>query len=283
MRRTRWEWYVFIVCCIFALLARFVPPRSQPVSAVEDGVFVPIIMYHSLLKDPSRASNHTVSPAVFEGDLEYLLEQGYETVFIQDLIDYTLGGMLPEKPVVITFDDGHLNTMTYALPILEKHHAKAVLSVVGDYVEDAVVQNDPNPQYAYLTWADLKALRLSGSFEIQNHSFHLHQNKKVRGATRKRGEVLASYQERLISDVLKMQELVQKHVGIAPTAFTYPYGYLDPEGEQVLRGLGFQCTLTCEERPNYITRESGSLFLLGRYNRPSGISTAQFMKKALKH
>lgn len=282
-RSLRWEWYVFVVCCVFGLLARFLPAAEQDVSGEGEAVFVPIVMYHSLLKDPARANDYTVSPTTLEADLKYLAAEGYETVVIQDLIDYVyLGEPLPDKPVILTFDDGHLNTMTYGLPLLQKYHAKAVVSVVGAYVEEAVRQNDPNPQYAYLTWEDLKALRDSGCFEIQNHSYNLHNNKNVMGVKRKSGEVLATYQERLSSDVLKMQKALYEHSGINATAFTYPYGLFEKEGEQVLRELGFLATMTCEEKPNYITRSPESLFMLKRYNRPAGLSTARFMKKALK-
>ncbi len=280
----RWEWYILAVCCAFALLAQFVPPALKSVSGNGNGVFVPIIMYHSLLKNPASANSYTVSPSTFEADLQYLLDNGYQTVFIQDLIDYVYQGQpLPPKPVVITFDDGHLNTLTYGLPILQKHGAKAVLSAVGGYVEEAVAQNDPNPQYAYCTWDDLKTLRDSGCFEIQNHSYRLHSSKGARGAARKEGEVVASYHQRLISDVLKMQQALAKEAEAQPTAFTYPFGFTDPEGERVLRELGFLATLTCAERPNYLTDNPECLYLLGRYNRPSGISTASFMQKALRH
>ncbi len=282
--RLRWEWWVLAACCAVSLCVQLFRPMARPASEpAEEGVFLPIVMYHSLLKDPARANSYTVSPAVFERDLTYLLDKGYRTVVVQDLIDHVqTGAPLPEKPVMITFDDGHLNNLTYALPILQAHGARAVVSVVGAYVEEAVRENDPNPMYAYLTWDDLRELYRSGCFEIQNHSFGLHQNKGARGATRREGEVLARYQQRLIDDVLKMQQAVLENVGWQPTAFTYPFGYIDKDGEQVLRELGFQATLTCAEHGNRITRDPSSLYLLGRYNRPSGMSTDRFMKKLLK-
>lgn len=281
--RLRWEWYVFLVCGVFALLSAYTRPRGAPASSRGNDTFLPVIMYHSLLKDPSRANDYTVSPATLESDLQYLLAEGYETVVIQDLISYVYQGVpLPEKPVMITFDDGHLNNLTYALPILQRYNARAVISVVGAYVEEAVRQNDPNPQYAYVTWEDVRAMAESGCFEVQNHSYNLHHAKGVRGAVRKQGEVLAAYQERLSGDILKMQKALYDLSGVNATAFTYPYGLIDQAGEQVLRDLGFMATLTCVERPNYISQSPDSLYLLGRYNRPAGISTYRFMQKALK-
>ncbi|MEG1968483.1 MAG: polysaccharide deacetylase family protein, partial [Clostridia bacterium] len=59
------------------------------------------------------------------------------------------------------------------------------------------------------------------------------------------------------------------------------YGFVDQEGERILRELGFCATLSCFERINSITRNPDCLFSLGRYNRPAGISTQRFMKKVL--
>lgn len=281
--RLSWEWVVLAVCCVFALGVQVIAPGNIGATGQGEAAFVPIVMYHSLLKDPARANSYTVSPQTFENDLRYLIDAGYETVVIQDLIDYVRHGTpLPDKPVVITFDDGHLNTLTYGLPILQKYNAKAVVSVVGAYVERAVAEADPNPLYAYVTWDDLRQMAASGCFEIQNHSYDLHKHKGSHGAVRKEGEVLNTYQQRLTSDVLKMQQALFDMANITATAFTYPYGLIDKEGELVLRELGFAATLTCVERPNYITRSPDSLYLLGRYNRPAGMTTYQFMKKALE-
>ena len=95
----RWELYILAICCIFALLACLFPPKSTSTLSQEESVFVPIIMYHSLLADSSKAGQYS--------DLRYLLGQGYETIVMQDLIDYVYHGKdLPENPVIITFDDG---------------------------------------------------------------------------------------------------------------------------------------------------------------------------------
>ena len=72
----------------------------------QEGVEVPIIMYHGILKDPKRAGPYVITPDTFEGDLRYLQEHGYTTVVMQDLIDYVDEGRpLPKKPILLTFDD----------------------------------------------------------------------------------------------------------------------------------------------------------------------------------
>ena len=97
-----------------------------------ESVQVPVLMYHSILKDPARAGTYVVSPAQFEADMVCLLDRGYETVSVAELIAYVDGtGRLPEKPVVVTLDDGYYNNLTYVLPILERLDLCAVISIVG--------------------------------------------------------------------------------------------------------------------------------------------------------
>ncbi len=280
--RLRWEWRVLAACCVSALMLLLLSPRARVVSGVGEGVNVPIVMYHSLLKDTSRHNAYTVSPAVLESDVRFLLSHGYTPVWISDLIDYVYSGIpLPEKPVVITFDDGHLNNMTYALPILRRLGAKAVLSAVGAYADEAERQGDPNPAYAYLTWDDLQSLQASGVFEILSHSYDLHGTDGRKGVARKAGEVLAVYQDVVSSDTARMQRALQERVGARTMAFTYPFGFVDEDSEQLLRQMGYLATLSCEETHNCITRDPECLFLLGRFNRPAFTSTAAFMERLL--
>ena len=68
-------------------------------------------MYHSILKDPQRTGDYVISPEQLEKDLIYLQNHGYTTVLLADLIAYVHEGTpLPDKPIVLTFDDCLLYT-----------------------------------------------------------------------------------------------------------------------------------------------------------------------------
>ena len=270
---------LLLVCCISVPVISVATTSTVP---EEEHVKVPIVMYHSVLKDSSKDGTYVVSPSEFENDLVYLLENGYTTIFLQDLVDYVYrGNTPPEKPVVITFDDGYLNNLTYVLPILQKYQAKAEINIVGSYSQRFSETPDPKPNYAHLTWEDIKALRDSGCFEIGNHTYDMHRQTKRRGCAKNKGEDTESYQAALRADLTKTQELLRENCGITPTVFAYPYGYISEESIQVLKEMGFTVALTCYEKPNYITRNPEKLYALNRYNRPSGVSTEQFMKKLL--
>ncbi len=250
----------------------------------QTGVPLPILMYHSVLKDPQRSGSYIITPAQFEKDMLYLNEHGYTAVLPSDLLRYAKGdGELPEKPVMITFDDGYYNNLVYVLPILKRLQLKAVVSIVGSYADEATARMDANPTYAHLTWEDVSTIAASGYVEIASHSFALHSTKNGRnGVKRKPGESETAYEAILTEDIEQQRCALYEHCGIATTVFTYPFGQWDKDSEALLRKMGFSMTLTCRERMNYIERNPASLFRLGRYNRPSGVSTETFMQKALK-
>ena len=276
-------WLIFLVL-LLAVGEYFHMPEDETVIAEPyNGIPLPVIMYHSLVQDSRHAGPSAVSPAVFEQDLLYLKELGYETVLPQELIAYVEGrGELPEKPVMITFDDGFYNNLVYALPILEKLDMQAVVSILG-FTADYFSENDDKSLiHAYLSWEDIIALQESGRIELGNHSNNLHLIENGRkGVMKKEDESKDTHRQLLLEDIGGLQDKFIEHCSIAPSVFAYPYGMRDGYSEAVLQELGFSVLLTSYERMNYLTRDIDALRRIGRYNRPSGISTYSFMQNAL--
>ncbi len=258
--------------------------RALTVSAYAETRTVLILMYHSILRDPARTGKYVLSPDVLESDLCYLMENGYETVLMRDLIAFVRGtGDLPEKPVVLTFDDGYYNNLTYVLPLLEAYDCRAVISVVGAYTERYSENPDPNPNYAYLSWDELAALRLSDRIELQNHSYDMHGQPGRNGSARKSGESEAEYRLAFESDAQKLQDALSARAGAAPTTYVYPFGVIDPASRALLEELGFSASLTCRETLNLLTvGDSSCLWELGRFNRTGSKSTEAFFASVPK-
>lgn len=271
-----------IACALLCLVTFLLDQRVQWLAeqtAAEESVALPIVMYHSLLRDPAQAGTYVLSPEVFARDLDWLQEHGYETVTVNDLIAYTEGeGDLPARPVMITFDDGHFNNYLYALPLLAERGMRAVVSVIGIETERYTESGQENAYWSYLSAERLRELSESGVFEIQNHSYDLHELEPRRGCLRRTGENSADYRELLTADTERAQHLLIEAGVPTPTCYTYPYGAYSAESEEILRELGFFCTLSCNEGMNTITREPDSLYLLRRYNRPTGISSGRFFE-----
>ena len=247
----------------------------------EDYIEVPIIMYHSILKDPSRSNKYTVTPTVLEEDLKYIKDNGYTTVTISDLISYVYDDMpLPEKPIVLTFDDGHYNNYGYLFPLLEKYDMKAVISIVGSYTDKFTETDEANLNYSYLRWKDIKELMDTGRIEFQNHTYSLHSNTGKRIGTKKiKGETDEHYKSILKDNILKLQQEFEENTHYTPQCFTYPFGGISNASLDIIKELGFKASLSCEQGINKLTKNPNSLYLLKRYNRPSYISTYNFFQK----
>ncbi len=259
--------------------------RSTPTVAIAEEESakmpaVPILMYHSVCDNAKVHSDYRVSPRVFESDMKYLHENGYKTVFVADLVGYVYEGIsLPEKPVIITLDDGYLNNLTEVLPILEKYDMCATVSVVRSFTERAQKEQDPNPLYAHLTWENIKTLDESGRIEIGNHTGAMHEIGERRGCMKISGESNERYDEILTNDLTSLQNALTENAGLTPIVFTYPFGFVSEESLPVIKKLGFLASLTCYERINYINGTPEQLYRLGRFNRRPDMTTEDFMKK----
>jgi peptidoglycan/xylan/chitin deacetylase (PgdA/CDA1 family) len=97
---------------------------------------IPILMYH--LVSPNRIAGfekYTVAPENFAAQMKWLTRTGYTSIALDTLLDARSGGgALPPKPVVITFDDGYLDCIDHALPVLREWGAKAIIYLVAGRV-----------------------------------------------------------------------------------------------------------------------------------------------------
>ena len=273
---------VLFASSLFYIFYTDATPASAVVTEIEEEKMpaVPILMYHSVCDNEKVQSDYRVSPKVFENDMKYLHDKGYMSVFVGDLVGYVYEGMpLPEKPVIITLDDGYLNNLTEVLPILEKYDMCATVSVVRAFTERAVKENDPNPLYAHLTWDDIRSLEDSGRIEIGNHTGAMHEIGERRGCMKITGESEERYDEVLTNDLTSLQNALTEKSGLTPIVFTYPFGFVSEESLPVIKKLGFLAALTCYERINYINGSVDQLYRLGRFNRRPNMSTEEFMNK----
>lgn len=239
-------------------------------------------MYHQILKDKKTWGKYVISPEDFEKDLIYFIENGYTTINMQDLIDFVYNNKkLPDKPIMITFDDGYLTSKVYVLPILKKYNAKAVVSIVGEFTDRFSNKKDEGLSYAHVTWNDVNELISTGHIEILNHSYNMHKVSKRKGITKLRKESLEDYRKALNNDILHMQDLIESKTGYKPLAFTYPFGSVCKDAEPILRDMGFLALLTCNEGVNLLSGDKEELYCLKRYNRPYGINRVKFFSNKL--
>lgn len=254
------------------------------VDAAQRPIEMPVLMYHSINSKESKAGDYVITPAALRKDLEWLRQNGYHTVVVQDLLNYVEQGVpLPEKPVMITFDDGYYNNYLNAFPLLQEFQMKAVVSIIVGQTDKYSELDENRENYSHLTWDQIKEMMDSGLVEFQSHSYDLHKNTGPRkGIGKKKGESAEQYQQAIREDVEKGQQRFVEMTGYAPTAFTYPFGTVSKDSYPVLEELGFRATLDAQGKVFHLTRDPECLQRIPRYNRPWGKTAQQIIEKAMK-
>jgi peptidoglycan/xylan/chitin deacetylase (PgdA/CDA1 family) len=271
--------FVFSLC----VLDETVFTSAEVEAPKKEEVKLPVAMYHHLLEDPTRWNDYVISPKQFEEDLQFIQKQGYETVSAKQILDFVQNNTpLPEKPILITFDDGFQGVYEYAYPLLKKFNMKAVLSIIGKQTDR--FSNPDEKQsvtYGHIPWDELREMQQSGVFEIGNHTYNLHggSNADRFGIKKKFGESLAEYEATIQLDVGGLNLQIENELGEYPIVFAYPYGKISNESKPILHDLGFQILLTCEERVNKLSPNAETPLILKRFNRSSSYSTYSYFKK----
>ena len=199
--------------------ATYPPPPEE--------VHVPILMYHYISELPPDADRYrrdlTVAPVHFEEQLRYLQERGYQSITLTDIYEaLTLGKPLPEKPIVLTFDDGYTDAYTNALPLLQQY------GFVGEFFVLATPAHYEAP--AYLTWNDVRAMADAG-MSMQAHG-------------RDHYDLTGRSYEFLVYQILGAREAVEAHTGRPVRFFCYPSGQYDADTLAVVQSAGYWGALT---------------------------------------
>ncbi|MCR5600683.1 MAG: polysaccharide deacetylase family protein [Ruminococcus sp.] len=272
-------------CLLAAAVILWLCPAIKNCLASDSGTLVPlpVIMYHSVCN--KQPTDYIVTPRQLDNDLAWLKSRGFVSVSAEQLIRYTKGsGELPQKPVLITFDDGFYNNLSAALPLLEKYDMRAVISIVGRYTDDYAPADPHSESYSYLTWEDISELAASGRIEIGSHTYDMHSRSGGRqGCAKLPDESDEEYAFTFGSDIGLLRTELHQNCGIIPAVFAFPFGALCKESLPVLRDSGILMTLTCREGMNFITRGPDCLYGIFRYNRSGLLSTDEYMERITKN
>ncbi len=195
---------------------------------------LPILMYHHLVADGEECNDMTVTVGRMEKDLKWLQDNGYHTVLPREL---AAGDPLPEKPVLLTFDDGYRSNYELLFPLLEKYQMKAVISIIT-YMQDVSASN-------FISWDMCREMTESGLVEIGSHSHYLHNlgdlggnfvPDGINGIQRDPEETDEEFQVRVLDDIQKSYDLITQEVGEV-TFFAYPFGVTEPDAEDLINEL----------------------------------------------
>ena len=249
-------------------------------NAEEKDVSVPALMYHLVVRDSKKSGEYVITPEEFESDIVYIKSRGYNPVFVSEVSGYIKGeGVLPQKPVLITFDDGYYNNYLNVFPIIKKHNIKINIAVIGKYTNMYSSNGEINELYTHLTYNHIREMAESGLVEFGNHTYDMHKITALRRGVMKAGlENDTDYKSALNNDFLKVHNDIKDNCGIDMKYFAYPYGFSSKEAESVLKSMGYSAFLTCNEGENIIDSKSKDTIEIKRYNRPSGMDISCIIK-----
>lgn len=149
--------------------AKRIPTVTTPNEQIvkPDTTYIPILMYHSIVKDIADESESShVEATLFDKQMAALVQNGYTTINFLDLKNYVEGLVrLPEKPILITMDDGYINNYELAFPIYKKYNLQATLFVSAFYVPDENTER-------HFGWKAAREMEESGLIDIQSHGYN---------------------------------------------------------------------------------------------------------------
>lgn len=182
---------------------------------------VPILMYHYIGNNPRPAdlmrNSLSVSPNNFEEQMKYLQENGFTTITLDTLyLALKKQVFLPNKAVVLTFDDGYADFYSNAYPILLKYGLRATAFIPTGLIG----------QGYYLSWSQIKEMSASGLITFGAHSVH-------------HSYLPSLSQEKLEFEVMESKRVLQDALGVPINFFAYPYGVADNRVIKAVEKAGF--------------------------------------------
>lgn len=194
--------------------------QSKAASPVTDASPVPILVYHRFGTPDAHASkmqiHYFISPENFKLQMQYLKDHGYTTITFNTLVDHYLNGTtIPNKSIVLTFDDGWRSQYEDAVPVLKQFGFTGSFFIITSY--------ETYP--AYMTWDMIKDLDKSG-FEIGSHTVH-HVNLAKIDLVKANTEVVDS------------KKTLEQELGHPITTFVYPEYGTNVAVQKLLKDAGY--------------------------------------------
>jgi len=205
---------------------RLTLPDPLPVRTVD----VPILMYHRIAMlhggEPAMTVALTVDPQEFGLQMQWLKANGYQSISQQQLYDALMeGAPLPEKPVLITFDDGYRGIATLAAPIMQRVGFFGTAYVITDRIA-----KNRKTAPTWMTWGHLRLLEKQG-WDIGSH-------------TVSHRELPRLSPEAAAKQLRQSRVALEKNLGHPVQWFCYPAGRVNDAAVEAVRAAGYVLAVT---------------------------------------
>ncbi|WP_243735096.1 polysaccharide deacetylase family protein [Paenibacillus turpanensis] len=193
----------------------YLPDPKQPIS-------IPVLNYHSVSVEPGNSA--VVTPEQFAEQMEYLFNEGYTPLKLADFIEiYEFKKAPPQKPVLLTFDDGYVDNLTAADPVLKKYQFPATVFVSPG------VAGTKN----FMNWEQIRELHKAG-WDIQAHGMTHPQLPKLS-------------KDKQEHEIKESKRLIEEELGTKVEVFCYPYGQYNKTTLSLLKENGYRYAFTIQQ------------------------------------
>lgn len=204
---------------------------------------VPVMMYHDIL--PEKQVFFDVTPAEFEQHLELIRQKGLTPISMDQLVTHLQTGLpLPEKPILLTFDDGYQGHYDYVYPLLKKYNYPAVFSIYTAKVGKKMGRSS-------LNWEQLREMARDPLVTIAAHS-----------VTHRVMPTLSEAENQV--EITDSKRILEEQLGIPIRYFTYPEGKYNSQIANQVQAAGYTAALTMNDADEQLAGESESLMAIGR-------------------
>ncbi|MBE9019311.1 polysaccharide deacetylase family protein [Chroococcidiopsidales cyanobacterium LEGE 13417] len=208
---------------------------------------VPILMYHDIL--PKKQVFFDVTPQEFEQHLQFIKQQGFTPISYDQLVIHLRTGLpLPEKPIMLTFDDGYGGHYEYVYPLLKKYGYPAVFSIYTSGVGNNVGRS-------HVSWEQLKEMAADPLITVAAHSVtHPEDLRRLSD-------------DKLQMEVTKSKQILENKLDIPIRYFTYPAGKYNQKVAAAVKKAGYLSALTMNDNDERFAGDSESLLAIDRFGQ----------------
>lgn len=230
---------------------------NPSINLVNDNRGIPVLYYHSV--NDVVDNEVTISPSLLKKELEYIKAQGYTTLSIKEVENYILNNQpIPEKSILITFDDGYMDNYYNAYPILKELNMKATIFCITSELDGSY----------YLSEDAIKEMS-KNNIDIESHTVnHLHLN-------------TLTYDEQL-RELTESKAKLENITGNKITSIAFPFGDYNEDSIKAAKNSGYSIAFTTNK--GFANRDNNPLeldriYVSSYYDMNTFISNLEKAKK----
>ena len=258
----RGAWFV-----LMAWLAFLAGPALAAQGDIAPGLRFVSVAFHDVVDDPAELDGDAVTTDRLVAFFDFLRGAGWTAISLDDVDAARRGERpLPERAILVTFDDGYKSLYTRVFPLLLTYRMPIVAALHGTWVAappgSTVAYGEQFlPREDFLTWDQAREMQRSGLVEFASHSNELHRgvpanpqgNTMPAAVTRVYAdgayEDEAAHRRRIADDLARSSELMVRELGQPPRTVVWPFGRYSQTAVEVAEAAGFRFALTLDPEP----------------------------------